>query len=343
MSGHLSVRSPRAVLALRQRGFSLVELMIALVLGLVVVLGASTVFLSNKQSYRTNLALGEVQENARIAFELIARDIRQAGVTGCGNVGRVGNILNNGTSAGGTVAWWADFGNAIRGYDGGTEDPVVTSGSGSAQRILATSSLTLLGASTAAASIAAYDAGTYGFTFTGANPGIQAGDVVLLCDPDHAVMAQISAISGSSLIVNNNTNAPGNCSRGLGFPTACTATGNAYAFLRNSQMSLLSASDWYVGNNPVGGRSLYRRTLVNVAGVPTPTAQEMVRNVTDLQLAFHVAGADSFVNAATVAGNWATVDAVRMTLNLRGSDRATGTDGQPLTRQLTATVNLRNR
>jgi hypothetical protein len=38
----------------------------------------------------------------RIAFELIARDIRQAGVTGCGNVGRVGNILNNGTSAGGT-------------------------------------------------------------------------------------------------------------------------------------------------------------------------------------------------------------------------------------------------
>lgn len=327
----------------RQGGFSLVELMIALVLGLVVVLGASTVFLSNKQSFRTNLALGEVQENARIAFELIARDIRQAGVTGCGNFGRVGNVLNNGTNAGGTVAWWADFGNAIRGYDAGTEDPVVASGSASAQRILATSSLTLIGAATAGGSIAAYDASTFSFTLIGANPGIQAGDTVIVCDPDHAAIVQISSIDGSDLFVDTNTTTPGNCSRGLGFPTTCTTAGNAYSFVRNSQMSPLTATDWYIGNNPVGGRSLYRRTLVNTAGTPTPTAQEMVRNVTDMQLAFHIAGADSFVSAATVAGNWATVDAVRMTLSLRGSDRATGTDGQPITRLMTATVNLRNR
>lgn len=317
--------------------------MIALVLGLVVVLGASTVFLSNKQSYRTNLALGEVQENARIAFELIARDIRQAGVTGCGNFGRVGNVLNNGTNAGGTVAWWADFGNAIRGYDAGVEDPVVTSGSASAQRVLATSSLTLLGAATTGGSIAAYDASTFSFTLTGTNPGIQAGDAVIICDPDHAVIAQISSIEDDDLFVNTGTTTPGNCSRGLGFPTTCTTAGNAYAFLLNSQMSPLTATVWYVGNNPVGGRSLYRRTLVNTAGVPTPTAQEMVRNVTDMQLAFHIAGADSFVSATTVAGNWGTVDAVRMTLSLRGSDRATGTDGQPITRLMTSTVNLRNR
>ena len=59
----------------KQRGFSLVELMIALVLGLMVIGGVTSVFLSNKQSFRTNTALSQVQENSRIAFELMARDI----------------------------------------------------------------------------------------------------------------------------------------------------------------------------------------------------------------------------------------------------------------------------
>lgn len=342
----MSLRSthlPRPARA--QGGFSLVELMIALLLGLIVILGAITVFLSNKQSYRTNVALGQVQENARVAFDLIARDVRQAGLTGCGNLGRVGNLLNNGTAAGGTVAWYADFGNAVRGYDGGTTDPAVTSGSSAAQRVSTASALTLIGAALTGTSIATYDASTYAFTLTGGDTGIQAGDIVIVCDPDHAVIGQITSISGSSLIMNTGTTTPGNCSRGLGFPTTCTAAGNPYAFVRNSQMALMSVSDWYVGNNPVGGRSLYRRTLVNAAGVPTPTSQEMVRNVTDLQLTYHVVGGTGFVNAAAVAaaGNWAAVDAVRMVLTLQSSERATGTDAQPITRQMTATVNLRNR
>lgn len=329
----------------KQRGFSLIELMIALALGLVVILGAVTVFLSNKQSYRTNLALGQVQENARVAFDLIARDVRQAGLTGCGNLGRVGNLLNNGTAAGGTVAWWADFGNAIRGYDGGTDDPAVTSGTSSAQRVSTASSLTVIGAALSGTSIAAYDASAYSFTLTGGNPGIQAGDVVLVCDPDHAVIAQVSSIASGALVVNTGTSAPGNCSRGLGFPTTCTTAGNPYAFVRNSQIAPMSATDWYIGNNPIGGRSLYRRTLVNVAAEPTPTSQEMVRNVTDLQLTYHIIGGTGFVNAATVAGgtNWANVDAIRMVITFQGSERATGTDAQPITRQMTATVNLRNR
>lgn len=327
------------------QGFSLVELMIALVLGLVVVGGAVAVLLSNKTSYRTNLALAQVQENARIAFELLSRDLRQAGVTGCGNDGRVANVLNNGTSAGGTVAWYADFGNAIRGYDGGTADPAVASGTSSAQRVLASSSLMLIGSAMASASIAAYNPNTFAFTLTGANPGIVAGDLVMICDPDHATLAQISSISGSALVVDTGTNAPGNCSRGLGFPTLCTAAGNSYVFGVNSLLSAVSATDWYIGNNPLGGRSLYRRSVVTTAGTPTPTSQEMVRNVTDLQATYHTVGAVDFVNAATVttANTWADVDAVRIVLTLQGAERATGTDEQPITRQISTTVNLRNR
>ena len=319
--------------------------MIALVLGLIVILGAITVFLSNKQSYRTNVALGQVQENARVAFDLIARDVRQAGLTGCGNLGRVGNLLNNGTAAGGTVAWWANFGNAIRGYDGGTDDPAVTSGTGSAQRIAAASSLTLIGAALSGTSIASYDASTYAFTLTGGDSGIQAGDAVIVCDPDHAVIGQVTSIASGAMIMNTGTTAPGNCSRGLGFPTTCTAAGNPYAFVRNSQMAPMSVSHWYVGTNPVGGRSLYRRTLVNVSAQPTPTSQEMVRNITDLQITYHVAGGTGFVTAAavTTAGSWATVDAIRMVVTLQSAERRTGTDNQAISRQMTATVNLRNR
>lgn len=332
----------------RVKGFSLIELMIALVLGLLVVAAAIAVFLSNKDSYRTNLALGQVQENSRIAFELLARDLRQAGITACGNANRVANVLSNGTTATTTPAWYANFGNVIRGYDAGTTDPAVTSGTGSAERVAATSSVTLIGAAMVSASIASYSASTYGFTLTGANPGVQAGDIVVICDPDHAVLAQVTSIASGVLIVNSGTGvtaSPGNCSRGLGFPTQCTTTGNTYAFAVNSMMSTLSAADWYVGNNPLGGRSLYRRTLVNTGGTPTPTAQEMVRNVTDMQLSYLVAGATSFVTAAavTTAASWGTVDAVQVVLTLQGSERFTGTDGQPIRRQFSTTVNLRNR
>jgi type IV pilus assembly protein PilW len=90
----VSARTHRTLIA-RSRGFTLLELMISMVLGLVVIGGALGVVLSNRQSYRTNEGLSQVQERARTAFELLARDVRQAGVTGCNNNGRVANVLND--------------------------------------------------------------------------------------------------------------------------------------------------------------------------------------------------------------------------------------------------------
>lgn len=63
----------------RQKGFSLVELMIALVLGLFLVGGILYVFISNSQTFRTNEALSRMQENGRFAIDFISRDIREAG------------------------------------------------------------------------------------------------------------------------------------------------------------------------------------------------------------------------------------------------------------------------
>ena len=65
------------------RGFTLVELMVALVLGLVVVGGAITVFAGSRATSTFNATLTELQENARFAMDSIVRDVRMAGFQGC--------------------------------------------------------------------------------------------------------------------------------------------------------------------------------------------------------------------------------------------------------------------
>lgn len=65
------------------RGFSLVELMIALVLGLVLSAGIIQVFLANRQSQRVEQTVARLQENGRIALDIITQDLRMAGFYGC--------------------------------------------------------------------------------------------------------------------------------------------------------------------------------------------------------------------------------------------------------------------
>jgi len=66
-----------------QHGVSLVELLIAMTLGLVLLAGMLTVFAGNKQSSELNTALAQIQENARFALSRMSRDMRMAGYQGC--------------------------------------------------------------------------------------------------------------------------------------------------------------------------------------------------------------------------------------------------------------------
>lgn len=70
----------------RMRGLSLVELMIAMVLGVVVMGAAFAVFLSNRNTFSANEGINRIQESARVAFELMSRDIRAAGGSACSNM-----------------------------------------------------------------------------------------------------------------------------------------------------------------------------------------------------------------------------------------------------------------
>jgi len=63
----------------KQHGFTLVEIMIAITIGLVMLAGILQINQANKESNRLQRNMGFVQENIRSAMELLARDIRMAG------------------------------------------------------------------------------------------------------------------------------------------------------------------------------------------------------------------------------------------------------------------------
>jgi type IV pilus assembly protein PilW len=62
-----------------QRGFSLVELMVALAIGFVVILGVSGIFVNSRQNYSAQDESSKFQENIRLASELISRTLKHAG------------------------------------------------------------------------------------------------------------------------------------------------------------------------------------------------------------------------------------------------------------------------
>ena len=71
------IRSP-AHRTLPSRGFSLIELMIALVLGLLIIGATVTVFISNQQTSRVKTELGNAQEAFRFASQTMMRVVQQA-------------------------------------------------------------------------------------------------------------------------------------------------------------------------------------------------------------------------------------------------------------------------
>ena len=80
----MSVRA-RSHYARRQLGVSLIELLVALVVGLLLLGGLIQVYLSNKQSYNAQEQLARMQEGGRFAMDLITSDLRRSGYWG-GNV-----------------------------------------------------------------------------------------------------------------------------------------------------------------------------------------------------------------------------------------------------------------
>ncbi len=77
----------------RQRGLSLIELMIGMVISLILIGGMISLFVANKQTYRYNEELARLQENGRFAIDFVERSLRMAGNIGCPELNAPSNIL----------------------------------------------------------------------------------------------------------------------------------------------------------------------------------------------------------------------------------------------------------
>lgn len=82
----------------RQRGLTLVELMVSLAIGMFLVIGATTVYLNSRKSSEVDEAYGRLQETARYAMSVIEPDIRMANFWGLAKNGA--GVVNKPTQTG---------------------------------------------------------------------------------------------------------------------------------------------------------------------------------------------------------------------------------------------------
>jgi prepilin-type N-terminal cleavage/methylation domain-containing protein len=64
-------------------GFTLIELMVASVLGVIVLLAVSYAYIGNRHNYIMNAELNRMQESGRVILETIATNLRRASFAGC--------------------------------------------------------------------------------------------------------------------------------------------------------------------------------------------------------------------------------------------------------------------
>ncbi|MCX7946299.1 MAG: hypothetical protein N2557_04945 [Hydrogenophilus sp.] len=265
-------------------GLTLVELLIALFLAIFLIGALFSFYLGQRALYRTNEAIARIQENARFAIELLARELREAGSTPCGARLPIANILD------GAVSWWARFATPILGYEGsvtsGFPQPFGTAAAARYQA--ATSSATpdalILLSATAISDpplyIIEHNPVAAQFKVSTTNHEIRDGDILLACDSESGALFQVSNASSANVTIVHNTGAsvsPGNCTKGLGCArdafscganknepcdarapisgcfVQCTATGNPKNFKATSNtlsyLSRYNASAWYIGCN----------------------------------------------------------------------------------------------
>ena len=361
-------RSGRADHALRhQAGVSLLEVLIALVLGLLLIGAVSTAYLANRQTFRQVENLARVNENARTTFELLGRELREAGGTPCGARLPTANVLRTGSAS----PWWTDWGQGLRGFDGHEALPARAFGAGTADRVAGTDAVVVWSGSTLPAlAIEHHDPAQARLRVRTHEHGLNNGYIVIACDQRQAAILQVTSASPGthSTIVHHTEHGqniqPGNCSNLVGLwsapPHDCSRAFNdndderSYPFEAGSFLSRLSVSAWYIGHNGRGGTSLYRAVLgtqatgsgANSGRIASAIPEEVIENVSNLQMHYLAPDAGGtlpsrYVDASQV-GDWSRVLAVRLEPTYVTSE-AVGTDGKPIERTLPFLVGIRTR
>lgn len=322
-----------------QAGFSLIELMIALVLGLLVVSAAIGIFLSNKQAYMATQGLGRVQESSQVAFELMSRDIREAGGNPCDSALVAGNIIDGVSAATPTgTNWYLAVTQPLYGFESG--GPTHVANTDVIQVLRPADDVRSVTVDTTAASAST--------TYSPGTPAFASGAAIMICDMKVLGVFKAngaSSISGANGTVSFGAGTGGNACNYFPQPNAgvCAGASTAYQFKKFATLSALQGVRWFVRDpdgNASNGHSLYRE-------VNGGAAEEVVQGVVDMQVKYLTPAGylDAGAGTLTTAAAWNEVRAARVTLTLRDTELS-GTDGtsrQPIIRTMENVITLRNR
>jgi type IV pilus assembly protein PilW len=303
----------------RMRGLSLIELMIATTISLIVLAAVGWIYQGTMQTYRSHDAISRLQEGARYAFEVMGRDVRMAGATGCSRLSEA-NVFND------KAEWYGNL------FERPLESVNFSAGAAAGDINDMSDALRVLTVDVAREYIVDSHVGST-FTLT-ADHDVSDGQLMLATNCNHAALFQASAADDAT-ISHDTGGVPGNSIAELG------KEGAAIAFAKGSRLYKMNAVTYYVAQNAAGVPSLFR--TIPTGSEATPTAEELVEGVEDMRVTFGVddsvpadgqvdfhdsetAGSPyvsgDFVNTdaalgATVQERWNRVMSVRISLLMR--------------------------
>jgi len=96
--------------SIKQKGFSLIELMVAMAIGIILLLGLVSLFTNSSVLNRAQSGLAQLQENGRYAIARIKDDIEQAGQMHCASMTMPNDINSDWDQGYQSSVWYANRG-----------------------------------------------------------------------------------------------------------------------------------------------------------------------------------------------------------------------------------------
>jgi len=333
-------------------GFSLVELMVAMALGLLVVLVLTYVYVSSRASFARQAQVSGLQQSIRTAFDFLATDIRMAGHLGCGGP----NPPSQSTPS--PNSFQADYATGLEGYDFTTSGNAYTLSSDAPANDSTVADWSTNAAPSKTQVIPLTTLSSGGLTpgsdvlvaRTVSGPPIRmttsqaAGSMSL---PIEALSGTGTACSGASVsdFCANSHGVISSCQQSMIFQvdsvSVATKTLNLPAAsalqapfaAAQTEIFPLQVIAYYVKLSTNGkAPSLYRRVFEGQT--PNGVEQELVEGVESMQVLYGIDNnADGVVDAYVVASavtNWSKVLSARISLLIRALDPVTADLGSQL-------------
>lgn len=318
------------------RGIGIVEIMVALALGLVIVAALGQLYSGSIKSHQVSYTMAQVGESGRFAVDLLATELRMAGYLSCGGAdARIANTLDGGSN-------WLYQTGGIEGFEGGVDAfPAEFAG-----QTLPNTDMLILRRATLdlERKVVADDAGNAVLEL-GLDHGFQSGEILVVSDPA-CTQASVFQVTGLRNVSNpqapnlfdaiehdaGGAGTPGNCTRELfgQFDCSAPASGESGSFRNGSSVSRFQVAAYYVTNTDPPWLARMRLGVDN--GNAVTVVENLVRNVEDFQVLYGLnSNQDGTfrVDASTTAdqvGDWSEVVSVHFGLLLRSNDGGVRTE-----------------